>query len=263
MCNRLRLVICVDTNYINYLRAFSGTAASCCHKCVYVPNYADVAMMPMVTDADLTRRFRKKTLLFLRRFEKHRGPELFLGVCRQLRMRGIAFTAKMVGDGSQREHIKDIIGAYGLGGLVEISQCGFDDVYKLVDEASISIVPSVWSEGTSLAAVESIALGVPVVATDVGGLGNLIVPQYNGFLARPNAAELAGHVERLLTDERTYLRMARRCLDMRDALSYERWRTAVAEALEECGLIDRRFRAEAFAAAGSDGGCSRSRSVPT
>lgn len=263
MCNSLRLIICVDTNYINYLRAFGGAAASRCQRCVYVPNYADLATMPTVTDEDLRRRFHKKTLLFLRRFEKHRGPDLFLGVCQQLRTRGVTFRAKMVGDGSQREHIRDMIEAYGLGGLVEISQCGFDDVYALIGEASISVIPSVWSEGTSLAAVESIALGVPVVATDVGGLGNLIVPQYNGFLARPNAVDLARHVERLLTDERTYLRMARRCLDMRDALSYERWRTAVVEALEGCGLIGRQFRAEALAVVGGDGDCSRSRCVPT
>jgi len=262
MCNSLRLIICVDTNYINYLRAFGGAAASGCRKCVYVPNYADLAGMPTVTDADLRRRFRSKTLLFLRRFEKHRGPDLFVGVCQQLSARGIEFRAKMVGDGSQREHIRDIIEAHGLGGMVEIGRCDFDDAYSIANEASISVVPSVWSEGTSLAAVESIALGVPVVASDVGGLGNLIVPGYNGFLTRPNATDLARHVERLLTDEATYLRMARRCLDMRDALSSERWRSAVVEALEGCGLIDRQFPVEAPAAVRADGGCSLSRSVP-
>jgi glycosyltransferase involved in cell wall biosynthesis len=241
MCKSLRLIICVDTNYINYLRAFGGAAASACRRCVYVPNYADLTMMPTVTDADLRRRFHSKTLLFLRRFEKHRGPDLFVDVCQELRIRGIAFRAKMVGDGSQLEHTRNIIEAYGLSGLVEISRCGFDDAYAIANEASISVVPSVWSEGTSLAAVESIALGVPVVATDVGGLGNLILPEYNGFLTRPNPTDLARYVERLLTDEETYMRMARRCLDMRDALSYERWRAAVVEALEACGLIGRQF----------------------
>ena len=249
MCNRLRLVICVDTNFINYIRAFSGASAARCSSCVYIPNYADLATMPAVTDADLRRRFHKRTLLFLRRFEKHRGPDLFLGVCQHLKTRGIAFRAKMVGNGSQREHTRGMIEACGLGGQVEINECGFDDAYAFLDEAAISVVPSVWSEGTSLAAIESIALGVPVVATDVGGLGNLIVPEYNGFLAKPDATDLARHVERLLTDEGTYLRMARRCLDMREALSYERWRTAVVQALQRCGLIDRQLSVEAPAVA--------------
>lgn len=236
MCQRLRAVLCVDTNFINYLRT-GGAPGRAVARCRYVPNYVDLDAAPEVRAADLSRRHRARRLLFLRRCEEQRGPGLFLEVCERLRARNIEFSAKMIGAGSQQERIRRLIAEKRLDRVVELDSRGLDEVYGLINECSVSVVPSLWSEGTSLAAVESVALGVPVVATDVGGLGNVVIPHFNGFVTGADASSMAYYVERLLEDETLYLRMSERCLTMREAFSRARWCGSILRILDEVGLI--------------------------
>ena len=53
--------------------------------------------------------------------------------------------------------------------------------------ADVSIMPGVWREGMSMAAAESLASGLPVVATRRGGLQEIVTHGYNGWLCRPEA----------------------------------------------------------------------------
>jgi glycosyltransferase involved in cell wall biosynthesis len=65
-------------------------------------------------------------------------------------------------------------------------------------------------EGLGLALLEALASGKPVVATDVGGVSNVIENNVNGFLLEPSKpALLAESVLRLLKDKALYARMAR------------------------------------------------------
>ena len=57
------------------------------------------------------------------------------------------------------------------------------EVYRSAD---IVVIPSLASEGTSLTAVEAMAMGKCVLASDVGGLTNIIIDGYNGFLVTPS-----------------------------------------------------------------------------
>jgi glycosyltransferase involved in cell wall biosynthesis len=62
------------------------------------------------------------------------------------------------------------------------------------------VVPSI-SEGLGLVSIESMACGVPVVASRVGGLAETIQHGQNGLLVSPaNSVELADAIQRLLTD---------------------------------------------------------------
>ena len=62
------------------------------------------------------------------------------------------------------------------------------------------VVPSI-SEGLGLVAIESMACGVPVVASRVGGLAETVQHGRNGLLVSPaNPVELADAIQRLLTD---------------------------------------------------------------
>jgi len=236
MCKRLRAVLCVDTNFINYLRS-GGAPLAAVGKCRYVPNYVDLDQAPVVRRTQLLRRHRARRLLFLRRYEEDRGPDLFVEVCDRLRSRHVDFSARMVGWGSLKERTRQRIVQKRLDNLIETDERSLDDVLALIDECAISIVPSLWSEGTSLAAIESIALGVPVVSTDVGGLGNVVIPHFNGFISHADAGSIADHVERLLQDEDLYMRISGQCLAMREAFSRERWRSNIVRLLTEIGLL--------------------------
>ena len=53
------------------------------------------------------------------------------------------------------------------------------DVYR---SAHLTIVPSITYENAPLVVSESLAFGIPVLASDIGGLGELIRENYNGWL---------------------------------------------------------------------------------
>ena len=67
--------------------------------------------------------------------------------------------------------------------------------------ADVVILPSLFSEGTSLSCLEAMASETPVVATDVGGLQDLVIDNFTGRVCRPTAVSLAEAVIATLRDE--------------------------------------------------------------
>ena len=68
-------------------------------------------------------------------------------------------------------------------------------------EADITVIPTLYSEGTSLSCLEAMASGNAVIATFIGGLPNLIIDEYNGLLISPEVGDLVDSISRLLEDE--------------------------------------------------------------
>lgn len=81
-----------------------------------------------------------------------------------------------------------------LGGLPRASM---GDAYRVSD---VVLIPTFAHEGTSLAALEAMGQGVPVVATNVGGLNDAIRDGVTGLLVPPDPQALASAVARLAGD---------------------------------------------------------------
>ena len=62
---------------------------------------------------------------------------------------------------------------------------------------AIAVVPSLSTEGTSLACLEAWSAGAVVVSTGVGGLSNLVLDGVTGFIARPDGAAFADVLRRV------------------------------------------------------------------
>lgn len=85
------------------------------------------------------------------------------------------------------------------------------DTAALVASATVAAVPSVWAEAFGLTVVEAMAAGVPVVASAVGGIPELITQDQTGALVPPGDQEaLARTLDELLTDAPRRARLARR-----------------------------------------------------
>ncbi len=95
-----------------------------------------------------------------------------------------------------------------------------DEGWRLLNAADIYVQPSL-SEGLGLSIMEAMALGLPVAATPVGGIPEVVVDGETGCLAAtPTAEALAAALERLLADHSRWPAMGeagrRRYLEMFD-----------------------------------------------
>lgn len=113
----------------------------------------------------------------------------------------------IVGEGELRTPIEKQIAALGLANRIHLT--GFrEDVLELLKGFDCFVLSS-YLEGLCTSIMDAHALGVPVVATDTGGVPDLVVHAETGLLCPVrDPEELAAGVERLLGDET----LRRRCV---------------------------------------------------
>jgi glycosyltransferase involved in cell wall biosynthesis len=144
----------------------------------------------------------KKTLLFVGRMAHEKGLEYLLPAVRLLVNKKIPVELLVVGDGSERNAIERQIQLLEIGNNVRL--LGFvkfgSALNKLYERAQVFVLPSL-SEGIPKVILEAMAKGVPVVATDVGGIPAVVRHEDNGLLVPPHDARaLAAAIESVLLE---------------------------------------------------------------
>lgn len=87
---------------------------------------------------------------------------------------------KVVGDGPMAPTVAEY--ADGNGRVSYLGQRAREDVLALMREARFLVVPSEWYEGFPMTIVEAFGVGLPVVASRIGGLASIIEDGRNGLL---------------------------------------------------------------------------------
>ncbi len=114
----------------------------------------------------------------------------------------------LVGDGPEYGRTRELVESLGLADAVRYVGV-VDDVAPLLKAADLLLLPSE-TESFGLVALEAMASGVPVVASDVGGLPEVVAHGVTGFLAPVGDVDaMAGYCLRLLQDEAALKRFAR------------------------------------------------------
>jgi L-malate glycosyltransferase len=113
----------------------------------------------------------------------------------------------LVGDGPERPRAEALVAELGLGDAVRFLGVQIDFL-ALLQQGDVFLLPSE-TEGFGLAALEALACGVPVVASSVGGLPEVVTQGETGLLCAPgDVAGMAAAVLRLLQDPTQRQRMA-------------------------------------------------------
>jgi glycosyltransferase involved in cell wall biosynthesis len=138
-------------------------------------------------------------ILMVGRLAPPKRPDLALRALASVRRTIPEAELHVVGDGPLRPEAELLMGQLGLDGAVRFLGSR-DDVPQLLAEAECALLASDY-EGCPLAVVEAMAAGVPVVATDAGGTGELVRPGQTGALGpKGDATGLATALQEVLAD---------------------------------------------------------------
>jgi glycosyltransferase involved in cell wall biosynthesis len=78
---------------------------------------------------------------------------------------------------------------------------GEQDTARVFADMDVLVVPSTWYENTPFVVLEAFAAGVPVIASDLGGLSEVVTPDKNGLLFAPgDVGALSRAIERVAGD---------------------------------------------------------------
>jgi glycosyltransferase involved in cell wall biosynthesis len=98
----------------------------------------------------------------------------------------------IVGNGPQWDNLHRQINDLGIGRHVVMA--GFrNDVPEIIAALDIFILPSIASEATSQVIPQALAMGKPVIATDSGGLSEIIENEVTGLLISPKSHDAIAH----------------------------------------------------------------------
>lgn len=138
-----------------------------------------------------------------------------------LRNAGIPARALMIGDGKMRGAIEARARALGIESDVRITGSQ-EEVRPYVAACDVMVLCSLAVETFSLAALEAMAMGRPVVHADVGGASEMIFPGWNGYLFPAGDTQSLVAKLTILADRDVAAGMGRHARDVVQALFSEK-----------------------------------------
>jgi glycosyltransferase involved in cell wall biosynthesis len=141
---------------------------------------------------------REMCFAYVGRLSPEKGVPVFLKAVSLLKKDGLDFKVKLVGDGPQRAEIEKTLHSEAIADRVTMT--GFlkgGALLQAMENVCVVVMPSVCEETAGLAAIEQMMRGRLVIASDIGGLAEVVGKA--GFLSLAGDAEaLAGRMKQVI-----------------------------------------------------------------
>ncbi len=174
-----------------------------------IPNFVDVDATYRKDCGDLRARFApagEKLLIHVSNFRPVKRVTAAIEIFRQVHA-AVPSRLLMVGDGPDLPEAAQLARSLGLSDAVRFLG-DQEQVVQLLSASDLLLMPSA-QESFGLAALEAMACEVPVIASKVGGVPELVEDGVSGFLCPPDDLRaMAAAAIRLLTDENLHRRVA-------------------------------------------------------
>ena len=119
----------------------------------------------------------------------------------------------MVGSFSaeSEKRVKNLARKYGCLDRLELKGwASREEVVQIIDQTSVFVFPSIWPETLGIVGIEALSRGVPVVASDIGGVREWLVDGFNGFLAEPgHASQISEGVKKIIASHQNTMEFGR------------------------------------------------------
>lgn len=168
-------------------KAVLAQVRNVCHvpesKLELIPNGidADLFINPDTPPLDGTpSRSDKTTLIFVGRLDGVKGVDVLIRAISMMNDSRDNMELLIVGDGPQRNELQALTHKLRVSEIITFLGTR-RDIAPLLKNADIKVMPSYW-EGLGIAAIEAMAAGIPVIASNVAGLNEVVRHEVSGIL---------------------------------------------------------------------------------
>jgi len=186
-----------------------------CDKDIYViPNGVDLERFENLSRENIRRKLEitneQKIVIFAGTLRPIKGVKYLIQAMNIIRQKNTKASLMLIGDGEERQSLEELVKESNLGDCVTfVGQVPNEEVLEYMAASDVFVLPSL-SEGFPLVILEAMASGLPIVATKVGGLPEIIKEGDNGFLVEPkDSVEITEKVLLLLQGKELRQRIAK------------------------------------------------------
>jgi glycosyltransferase involved in cell wall biosynthesis len=137
-------------------------------------------------------------LLFVGRLSKQKNIPLLIHAFKKVLDKKYNVRLHIVGSGEEKENLIKIINDYGLNKqIIMHGGLSWEKVQKLYSMYDLFILPSI-EEAFGMVLIEAMAYGLPIIASDIPGLRNVIENGKTGLLVKPSVDNFALGIEKMI-----------------------------------------------------------------
>ncbi|SEP29719.1 Glycosyltransferase involved in cell wall bisynthesis [Halogranum amylolyticum] len=182
------------------------------------------------------------TCLYVGRIAEKKGIKYLIDAIDKIEVQASAFQTVIVGTGTLEDEIRDYAKEVGVNDLVEFT--GWVSEEELKDwyiSSDFVVLPSIEAEsgdteGMPTVITEAFASQNPVIASDVGGVSDVVVDGENGYLVKQKSAtEIAAKISELLEEPEQRERLSENAFQSAEKLSWEHCGNVYASIFQRVG----------------------------
>lgn len=211
-CNRGNIARSLLSTAESYVSLFCGSQSKIDHF-ITVSDYQKSEIVKMgfpsnnittihnfIDDTGFTPDYRSpEYILYFGRIEKEKGIDVILDAAKLLHYKNIKFI--LAGDGGYLADAIAKLKVMGLSNVEFVGRKSKSEIIKLINGSFTVIAPSLWYETFGLVLLEAFSCAKPVIASNIGGMTEIIHDGVDGFLITPGSAEeLADKIEFIVSN---------------------------------------------------------------
>jgi glycosyltransferase involved in cell wall biosynthesis len=184
-------IICVSEDTRSILVKKYGVLPN---KTTYIPN--GISKPQKIRDTNRN----NKEIIYIGRIDKRKGLDFLLEAMDIVNQKDDSIKLHIVGDGVDKKRLETFAAERSLNANF-YGYLSDEKIQKLFDLSSLQVVPSLF-EGFGISVLEGMSHRVPVIATNVDGIRNVVKHNYNGLLVEyGDISRLSEEILRLTNDK--------------------------------------------------------------
>ena len=128
---------------------------------------------------------KENIVLFVGALQEHKGAKYLIKAMQKVIKKVKDVRLMIVGDGPDKIELINYSKKLKIDKYVNfIGAIRHDQIGKYYEDSFVVVIPSIWMEQFGIVGLEAMAHGIPVIASNIGGLPDLIEDGKNGFLVK-------------------------------------------------------------------------------